>query len=65
MVVTARTFPPNVCYALPDAVKQFLNLGPKLGHPEDVEEGRDSTGEDEVDVMSDVVMKLNWRFSLT
>ena len=68
LVVVARItaqFPPNVCNDLPDVVKQFLNLGPKLGHSEDVEEGRDSTGEDEVDVISDVVMKLDIEFSST
>ena len=62
LVVVARKAgqcPPNVGDALADVVKQFLNLGPKLGHSEDVEERGDSTGEDEVDVISDVVMKLD------
>ena len=43
----------------PDVVKQFLNLGPKLGHPEDVEEGRDSTGEEEEVVHRDIVGNLD------
>ena len=60
--VTARKtgeFPPNVGDALPDVVKQLLNLGPKLGHSEDVEEGRDSTGEEEEGVHRDIVWNLD------
>ena len=56
---TGRNFLPNVCDALPDVINQFLNLGPKLGHPEDVEEGRDSTGEEIVDVAVDMLRNLD------
>ena len=62
MVVVARKpgqSPPNVCNALPEVVKQLLNLGPKLGHPEDIEEGRDSTGEEEEGVHRDIVGNLD------
>ena len=43
----------------PDVVKQFLNLGPKLGHSEDVEERRNSTGENIEGVVVNIIRNLD------